>query len=176
MSSAILVTGHPGCGKTTLIRRVLAQVARPAGGFYTQEVRVDGRRQGFQMVTFDGQQGMLAHVDITGGPRVGRYGVDVAALDAVGVASVRRALDSGGLVVIDEIGPMEFFSAAFRQVVLDALEAGAPVFGSIVKRHTPFGDQIKARPGVALVEVTPANRDALVADLVARVAALGSDS
>jgi nucleoside-triphosphatase len=168
MSAAILLTGSPGCGKTTLIQRVVAQLDREIGGFYTEEMREAGRRLGFKMVTFDGQEGILAHVDIQSRCRVGKYGVDLAALDAVGTASIRRALDRGALVVIDEIGPMEMFSEAFCAAVLAALD-GAPVFGSIVKRHKPFSDRIKARPDVTVIEVTRENRDSLLDEVLARL-------
>ncbi|MDP3768707.1 MAG: nucleoside-triphosphatase [Dehalococcoidia bacterium] len=46
--AAILVTGRPRSGKTTLIRDVLDAVDAPAAGFYTRERRgPDGRRTGF---------------------------------------------------------------------------------------------------------------------------------
>jgi nucleoside-triphosphatase len=173
MSTTILLTGHPGCGKTTLIKRVVARLNCPVGGFYTQEIREGGARLGFEIVTFDGQTGILAHVDIHSPRRVGRYGVNLAALESVGITSVRHAMQGGALVVIDEIGPMELFSAPFRQMVLDALDGDGVVLGSIVRRSKPFSDQIKARPDVTLVEVHPGNRDALVNELVARLRAAG---
>jgi nucleoside-triphosphatase len=173
MTPAILLTGHPGCGKTTLVRRVVARVQGPVGGFYTQEIREGGVRQGFKMVTFDGQEGVLAHVNIQSARRIGRYGVDLDALDTVGVASLRRAVEQGGLVVIDEIGPMEIFSQAFRQAVIDALASDSLVFGTIVRRSKPFSDQIKARPDVRVIEVTPANRDDLLENILGLLRATG---
>ncbi len=161
MSEHILLTGEPGCGKTTLIKRFAAQVPCEIGGFYTQEIRAGGQRQGFRMITFDGAEGVLAHVDFGGAKRVGKYGVDLAALEAVGVASIRRALRAGTLVIIDEIGPMELFSPAFRQVVMDAFNSNRLVLGTVVRRSTPFSDAVKARPDVRVIEVRPGNRDAV---------------
>jgi nucleoside-triphosphatase len=79
----LLLTGSPGCGKTTVIRKLAAQLAseRP-GGFYTEEIRAGGVRRGFRLVTFGGAEAVLAHVDLPKTHRVGKYGVDVAALDA----------------------------------------------------------------------------------------------
>lgn len=171
VSKNILLTGEPGCGKTTLIQRVLARLSHPAGGFYTEELRSRGVRQGFRMVTLDGEGAVLAHLDYPGPPRVGRYGVDVAALDRVGVASIRRALASGALVIIDEIGPMELFSPAFCAAVQEALDSPAVVLGTIVRRSRPFADAIKARPDVTVITVTPANRDRLVEQVLALVTA-----
>ena len=173
MSATLLLTGDPGCGKTTLIRRVVARLAGPIGGFYTEEIREGGVRQGFAMITFDGVRGVLAHRSFPGPPRVGPYGVDLAALDAIGTASIRRALDGASLIVIDEIGPMEMASPAFCRAVLDALESDAPILGTIVKRSKPFSDQIKARPGVEVITVTRANRDTLLASILDRLRIAG---
>jgi len=41
----LLLTGHPGVGKTTIIRSLIEKLKLPAGGFYTEEIREDGMRQ-----------------------------------------------------------------------------------------------------------------------------------
>ena len=63
MTKKILLTGRPGCGKTTLVKRVVAKLVFPAGGFYTEEIRQRGERVGFKIVTLDGEEVVLAHVD-----------------------------------------------------------------------------------------------------------------
>jgi nucleoside-triphosphatase len=159
--TSLLLTGHPGVGKTTIIKRILAQLACPAGGFYTEEVRENGRRNGFKIVTLDGRAGMLAHVNIRSPYRIGQYGVDLTVVDKLAVDSIRRAA-AGQLIIMDEIGPMELFSDAFCQTVIEVLGSGAPVLGTIVKRRHPVADAIKALPNVALIEVTIENRDTIV--------------
>src|SRR5450759_1449242 len=79
----LLITGPPGIGKTTVIRRV-AQGFKPKGlqGFYTEEIREDGERRGFHLVGFDGTTThVIAHVDFPKSCRIGKYGVDVQAVD-----------------------------------------------------------------------------------------------
>ncbi|MGE5831636.1 MAG: nucleoside-triphosphatase, partial [Methanomicrobiales archaeon] len=52
MIKNILVTGAPGCGKTTLVRRVAENLeAIPVAGFYTEEIREKGERVGFALVS-----------------------------------------------------------------------------------------------------------------------------
>jgi nucleoside-triphosphatase len=160
--TAILLTGKPGSGKTTLIQRLLTHCSLEAGGFLTREVRIGGSRQGFEIATLAGERGILAHVDIRGRHRVGRYGVDLRSLETLGVSAILRAVEAGGLVVIDEIGPMELLSERFRSAVLCALDSGAPLLGTIVWRSTPFTDRIKMRDNVQVIEVRPDNRGAVL--------------
>jgi nucleoside-triphosphatase len=169
MKTAILLTGAPQCGKTTLLQKVLTEYSGPVGGFFTREIRKDGRRTAFEMVTLDGKTGILAGLHLAGPPKVSKYGVDLAALENVALPAIRDACQSGKLVVIDEIGPMETYSDAFCQTVLDTLDAGCLLFGTIVQRSTPFSERIKNRPEVEVIEVTSANRDALAKILFGRL-------
>jgi nucleoside-triphosphatase len=132
-----------------------------AGGFITREIREHGRRKGFEIVTLDGQQGVLAHVEIRGGKRIGKYGVDIASVDEVGVPAIQQAMIENRVVVIDEIGPMEILSKLFSKVVLEVLQSDAIMLGTIAKRRMPFTDQIRAMPQVSLVEVRRDNRETL---------------
>jgi nucleoside-triphosphatase len=166
---AFLLTGRPGSGKTTCIRRVVESLARPAAGFVTEEVRRAGTRIGFNLVTLDGRSAMIARVGTRGGPRVGKYVVDVEALDRVGVPAVRAAIERGAVAVIDEIGKMELASAAFRQVVEETLATDVPVLATIMLASHPWADAVKRRADVELIEVTPATRDALPDRLRARL-------
>ena len=115
MKSNFLLTGPPGSGKTSLIKQAVARLEIKAGGFYTEEIKSQGVRQGFRLVTLDGQTAVLSHLDFEGPHRVSKYGVDVTSLDKIGVAAIERATEECDLVVIDEIGKMELLSARFRE-------------------------------------------------------------
>lgn len=164
-----LITGHPGCGKTTLVRRLVEELGVSAGGFYTQEIRTRGRREGFGLTTLDGQTATLASVHIAGGPRVSRYGVNPAAMDEVAAPAIERAIAEAQLIVIDEIGKMELLSNRFRQAVLAALECGKPVLATIMLAAHPWADALKRRPDVSLLVLTEANRTQVAAELLAQV-------
>lgn len=94
MADILLLTGRPGVGKTTFIRRLAADLGRSAGGFYTEEIRKSGDRVGFRLVTLDGHAAIFAHTDWVKRMRyrVGRYGVDLAVLDRIGLVAVRTAV------------------------------------------------------------------------------------
>jgi nucleoside-triphosphatase len=171
VTEKVLLTGRPGSGKTTLIKRVVNNLPQRAGGFYTEEIRERGRRVGFRIITLDGEEAVFAHVDFStaaGRDRLGRYGLDLSALERIAVGAVRQALQARRLVIIDEIGPMEIRSATFRQAVNEALDSELPVLATIFARFLPFTDAIKSRPDVTLIEVRPDNRERLVSELSER--------
>jgi nucleoside-triphosphatase len=155
------VTGLPGTGKTTLIRKVLGMLSPvvAASGFYTAEIRESGERVGFAVSTLDGRSGVLSHIRFGGGARVGRYGVDVKGFEGL----VLPLLETGraGLYVVDEIGKMECFSRAFCDKVRALLDSGAPVLGTVALKGGGFIAEVKARDDVTLFGVTVKNRDIL---------------
>jgi len=172
VTEKVMLTGRPGCGKTTLIKRVVNNLPQRAGGFYTEEIRDRGTRIGFKIVTLDGDEVVFAHVALKTSERVGKYRLDRSALEAVGVKAIREAVQAQRLVVIDEIGPMEIRSAIFRDAVNKALDSEVPVLATIFGRSLPFTDAIKSRPDVTLIEVRPDNRERLVSKLSGRIQAL----
>jgi nucleoside-triphosphatase len=165
MKQVCLLTGRPGTGKTSLIRQAVAGMKGKAGGFYTEEMRSGGIRRGFRLVTLDGQEIVLAHVGIHSRYRVSKYGVDVEALDRVGVPAIRKAAEERDLVVIDEIGKMELFSPGFREVVLQVIDSGKMVLGTIMLNPNPWADAIKRRPQVNLLTVSRDNRREVLGEL-----------
>jgi nucleoside-triphosphatase len=157
MKRVYLLTGRPATGKTSLIKQAVGGMPGKAGGFYTEEIRTHGVRQGFRLVTLDGRSATLAHIDIHSPYRVSKYGVDINSLDEVGVSAIKQAAEQCDLVVIDEIGKMELFSANFRDSVSRIIDAGKRVLGTIMLGPHPWADAIKQEPHVHLVTVTRAN-------------------
>ncbi len=164
MGRTLLLTGSPGVGKTTVIKRVARKLGDQTGGFYTEEIRSSkGRRSGFRLVTMGGKETAMAHVDLRGQgrPRVSRYGVDVNAIEEVGVAALREAMATERVIIVDEIGKMELFCDAFKEAVRDAIEGEPRVLGTVMSGSHPWVDDLKAREQVTVWEVTRGNRDEL---------------
>ena len=155
----LLVTGPPGCGKTSLVRHVVQDLANlPVEGFYTEEIREGRDRAGFALVSLDGRREILSHVRFPGPHRVGKYGVDIP-----GFESFLDGLHTGEpglrLIVIDEIGKMECLSARFRSFLGERLEAPEPLLATIALRGTPPIERIKARADVRIITMNAENRE-----------------
>lgn len=160
----IFLTGAPAAGKTTVIKQLIRRLPLPAAGFYTEEEREGTRRVGFIMRTLDGQAGYLAHQAIRSEYSIRRYGISLAQIEQLAVPAIRPR--PGTLIILDEIGKMECFSALFRQAAMEALAAVNPVIGTITLGGGEFIEQIKLRPDLELIEVTPENRDGLPDELL----------
>ncbi len=169
MGTALLLTGAPGTGKTSLIRAVVAALPGRAGGFLTDEIREGGDRVGFRVTALDGRTGVLAHVKGVQGPKVGRYAVDVPVFEAVGVEALEQAAREADLIVVDEIGKMELCSSRFVVALEAALTAAKPLLGTILQAPHPFTDALKRRPGVELYRLSGRNRADLQDALLARL-------
>lgn len=166
----LLLTGPPQCGKTTVVRRVVEGCQGRAAGFYTREVRVAGRRVGFEIVTLDGRVAWLSHVDFPGPHRVGKYGVDLEALHRVALPALDPA--SGvDLMVVDEVGKMECLSPRFVAALECLWPAPLPLLITVAEKGGGFIAAIKRRPGARLIKVNPSNRDALPASILEMLAA-----
>ncbi|MFC1548685.1 nucleoside-triphosphatase, partial [Candidatus Omnitrophota bacterium] len=153
------ITGAPSSGKTTVIKKVIEGLSRPANGFYTEEEREGERRVGFKITTLSGQSGSLAHENIDSHYHIKRYGVSIENIDHIAGPSIETVDDN--IVIIDEIGKMECFSDIFKDAALRALNSSNTVIGTITFGGDEFIESLKEREDIEILEVTPENRDQL---------------
>lgn len=167
MLNNFLITGLPGTGKTTLIMRLADNLHdRKIAGFYTQEIRKGGQRQGFELVDFEGRRQVLSHISIKSPHRVGKYGVDVDGFERyLGRTDLNRS--NADVIIIDEIGKMECLSRKFVQLVSGLLARDTVLVATIAMKGGGVIAEIRRRPDVRIVELTPANRDHIVPRLIA---------
>jgi nucleoside-triphosphatase len=152
------ITGAPGIGKTTVIRKVADELSRKGlRGFYTEEIREKEERRGFRMVAFDGTTHIIADVDFPKRHRVGKYGVDVQMLDDA--AQLLRPDLHARVYLVDEIGRMECLSQRFVTAMRFLISTDIPVVATVGVRGGGLIAEVKRRPECELWEVTRANRD-----------------
>ena len=162
----LLLTGRPGVGKTTVIRRVADGLqGTRLRGFYTEEIREHGERQGFRLIGFDGEDRVIAHVDFPKAHRVGKYGVDLTAIDsAASLLSYDPALR---LYLVDEIGKMECLSARFVTAMRKLLAGDIPVAATVGLHGGGFIAEVKRLMQCLLWEVTQDNRNEMPSRILA---------
>jgi len=170
----ILLTGRPGCGKTTVVCRVVGLLAGATGvtpvarlaGFYTQEIRQQGKRLGFEAIGLGGGRCVLAHVGARTKWRVGRYNVELDAFNALVQSELGKPADAVDLFVIDEIGKMECFSGLFVEAATRVLGGPVAVLATIAARGGGLISQVKARCDVEIMTVSVDNREGLPGQIV----------
>ena len=157
----ILITGVPGIGKTTLIKKLAEELKghRPVG-FYTEEIREGGVRKGFELLSLDRRKGILSHTEIKSPSRVGKYRVDVKRFeDFLGLIPFLNPETS--LIIIDEIGKMECLSDKFKGLIKELLDSEKLVIATIALKGGGIIEDIKKRADIRLFEITHYNRESL---------------
>ncbi|HKM09234.1 MAG TPA: NTPase [Candidatus Methanomethylophilaceae archaeon] len=160
------ITGLPGAGKTYVLQKVIEMLEENGltiGGMINDAIG-DGRHKTGSSVRdlVTGQSEVFASVDIESRIKHGKLGVDIEALERVGVGAIRRASEECDVIVIDEVGKMEVESPAFIKAVKDSLEVGKPMIITIHKKsRNPLLQDIRRRDDIRILEVTPTNRNLL---------------
>jgi nucleoside-triphosphatase len=163
----ILLTGLPGCGKTTAVMRICAGLKDVRiAGFYTEEIRCGKARTGFRWKRFDGAEGILAGVDIKGRSRVGRYGVNVGGFEQEVVPVLDWRRGDVDLFVIDEIGKMECLSQQFVEAVRRLFAGKRCVLATVAQKGSGFVAEVKDMPGVMLLTLTERKRDSVADQII----------
>jgi len=131
-------------------------------GMLTQEVRKGDERIGFKITDLSsGAQGWLARVGDGVGPRIGKYSVVSEDLEGIGLSALKKASETpGGLVLIDEIGPMEMTSRAFRDALAKLLSHRGIVIATVkYGSHYPEVERASGTAEGVSLEVSKGNRD-----------------
>jgi nucleoside-triphosphatase len=158
----LLLTGPPGCGKTTVLERVAEHLGDlRLAGFLTVELREHGQRVGFEAVGLGGRRAILTHVRFRTPVSVGRYGVEPDRLVPLIEEELVRPPGTVDAYLIDEIGKMECHCSEFLATMRKLLGGSISVVATIALRGGGFIAEVKKRPDAQVVEVTQGNRQSL---------------
>lgn len=169
MPNNILISGYPGVGKTTLINKIIKELNCKIGGFYTSEKRENGKRTGFYITNFSGNQMVMADVNSPSSYRVSKYGVNIEAFAKIGIPALEKANESADLIIVDEIGKMEMFSSKFCIMLEKIFDSPKPVLATIKKIDCKLTAKLKARNDVEIFDLTIDNRDEMVDRILNRL-------
>ncbi len=160
------ITGLPGSGKTYALLRVIEMLKDEEvmiGGMIDEPVSDGRHKTGFTVRDLmSGECEVFASTEIESRIMVGKIGVDIAKLEAIGVKAIKQACESCDIIVIDEVGKMEVESQLFIEAVKEALDADKPMIITLHKKsRNPLLQDIRRRDDVRILEVTPTNRNLL---------------
>jgi len=165
----LLVTGLPGVGKTTLIKKLSEALKdfHPVG-FYTEEIREEEKRKGFKLISLEGKRGLLSHKEIRSPYKVGQYNVDIKSFEEF-LDSISFFNPLTHLIIIDEIGKMECFSDQFKKIMKEILNSEKWVIATIALKGSGLIAEVKERKDVKLFEITKGNRESLFLEILKEV-------
>lgn len=161
----ILITGVPGAGKTTLIKRlcIVFKEFNPVG-FVTNEIMEEDNITGFEANNLFGDNKIIAHTKLKSKVSVGKFRVDIKGFDIFLDQTFSRDKKTG-LYFIDEISKIACESKKFGKIITGLLEAKKPVISTITDKGTGLISDIRRREDVKVFEVTEQNRDIRLKEL-----------
>ena len=164
----VLITGPRGVGKSTLIRRVIAELGCPVFGFETKkEDAPEGELRGSPVYIYPaGEEHRRSEENLVGICQNRHIATCPGAFDRF-APRLRAPVPAGHIVLMDEIGTLESASQAFCSAVLTLLDGNTPVIAAVKDKSTPFLDTVKAHPNGTLFSITEENRDALFDEVLA---------
>ncbi|MHB8606578.1 MAG: NTPase [Thermoplasmatota archaeon] len=161
------ITGLPSVGKTRTLLKIVEKLEEKetiVGGMVTESIDDGPVRKGFKIVNWlTKEEGVLAHIDFKDAKiQVGKYGVDLNALESLGVPAIEQAIREAEVIVIDEVGKMEMESDKFCLAVKAALDSTKPMIMTLHKKsRNPLLQDIRRRDDIRILEVTRINRNLL---------------
>ena len=167
----VLLSGEPKVGKTTAFKKIIEMVGKDkCVGFYTEEICNEFDRIGFDCVNLDGRRIRIADVSFESDVRIARYGVDIDAFEDFAIQAINKSIRYHKIIVIDEIGPIQFISTKFKQELNNILSApNCYVIGTIFYKKHPGIDEIKKIPGIEIYTLTHENRNSIVENIVQKM-------
>jgi len=160
----ILLTGKPGVGKSTLIKKVIDSYKDPMLWVMTHELLTEkGNRVGFQANNSKGQIETVSHkTNIQSAAVIGQNAVDLNAVDRMFGRILNEAISFNGLTIVDEIGPIQLLSSKFAEALSDAFSHSGQVnLISTIHYNDERLEEFRISKDAWLFKVDETNRDVL---------------
>ncbi|MCS7134352.1 MAG: NTPase [Candidatus Pacearchaeota archaeon] len=132
----IFVTGFPGCGKTTLILSLINDLKerKKIAGVVTTEIREKNRRRGFLIKDIASNKEEILASTNGKGPKIGKYHVNIEGINKM-VKETEKSIEKAEILIIDEIGKMEFFSDAFKEMISKIIDSEKNVVATLHRNY-----------------------------------------
>ena len=149
----IFLTGSPGIGKSTIIKKLIEQMDCSTGGFIENKI-FENNKTVFEIESlYDGSRGVIGKISNGMG-----YKTYPDIFETLGVQIMSDSLKDSDVIIIDELGFFESSCKNFIMSVVNALDSNKPVIGVLKKHDSDFLNSIKNRNDTYIIEVTKENR------------------
>ena len=175
MSSKILITGPPRCGKSTLISKLIKYLSERNSiiyGFLTPEVREHGNRIGFDIVDiFSEEKSQLARVgNFNTKFKLGKYNVFIEEFDRYIENTLKIEGKTVDLIVIDEIGKMELFSEKFQDFIKMIFTSDIAIIATIgLNLNHPLKTYLLNLPSILLMNLNRQNSQRIFKEVISLI-------
>lgn len=137
----IFITGEPKIGKTTLIKELsdlLMKRGVEISGFITSDLISEGKRVGFNIIDIvTKEERIFASKNIETKYKFGSYYLNIDNLDEIFNKIVKGDYE---VLIIDEIGKMEFCSKNFREKINYLMKSETNILSTL---HRDFVENFK---------------------------------
>ena len=175
MSSKILITGPPRCGKSTLISKLIEYFSERnliIYGFLTPEVRERSNRIGFDIVDiFSEEKSQLARVgNFNIKFKLGKYNVFIEEFDRYIENTLKIEGKTVDLIVIDEIGKMELFSEKFQDFIKMIFTSDIAIIATIgLNLNHPLKTYLLNLPSILLMNLNRQNSQRIFKEVISLI-------
>ena len=159
MKKHIFYTGPRGIGKSTLLRKHLAQLCGASAGFRTVKVPC-GDSFSVHMLPVDKRETPAEENFLFCRDKKRAYEQNALRFNAIG-CRLLADIEGAELIVMDELGSAESAAKAFQDRVLELLDGDIPILGVLQEGESAFQQRVATHPKVELIYVTEENRDRL---------------
>ena len=167
-----LIVGAQGVGKSTLIRRVLAEIGLPLWGFATvKENALAEPELGSPVYIYDAAGERARGIENLVGYCKNQRPVTYPEAFERFAKKLSAPAPANSIVLLDELGSMENAAPAFRAAVLGILDGNRPAIAAVKDKDTPFLNAVREHPNCRCFHITRENRDALFPEVLGFVKA-----
>lgn len=172
MKAKVLISGPPRCGKSTLISNLINYYnlkGYKVHGFITPEVRVKNQRIGFDCTEIS--SGVNFKLARSGNyhttHRLGKYHIFLDDFERLIEHFARLSLENVDIIIIDEIGKMELFSAKFHKFIYKVFQSDVNIIATIGQKiQDPIKNHLLNLPYVKLFYLKSGNKEILFDQLI----------
>ncbi len=162
-----LVIGERGAGKSTLIKRLTAELGMRIYGFETKkEDSLADEINGSPVYIYEAGLPHVQREDNLVGYCLNRHSEAKSAAFDRFAAKMLAQPASGGIIIMDELGFMESSAEAFCAAVMSLLDGSVPVIAAVKTKDAPFLNAVRAHPACKCFYITEGNRDEIYAEVL----------